>query len=93
MLKDSLQKKSLYKDTEQKSANQTLLIQKPNNQLIALHDESHQNYINNEMQLTRKIILGFYRKKSHRINDAYRYNSVIQYNSLSSVQEWLLGCF
>ena len=86
MLKYSLQKKSLLKDTEQKSANQTPLIQKPNNQLIALRNERHQNYIKNEIQLTRKIILGFYRKKSHRPNDTYRCNSVIQYNSLNSVQ-------
>ena len=27
------------------------------------------------------------------VNDAHRENSVIPYNSLNSVQEWLIGCF
>ena len=32
-------------------------------------------------------------QKKGIFNDTHRENSVIQYNSLNSVEEWLLDCF
>ena len=49
-----MQKSSLQKDIEQELANQTQLIQKLNDKLIALRHERHQNYINSKKTTKKK---------------------------------------